>query len=101
MIVIAGSLTIDPAQRDAAVAAATEMMAATLQEPGCHAYQFSFAMDDPSKVCIFEEWEDQAALDLHFAAPHMAAFGAKAGSFITGRGTFTKYEIASSGPLFS
>jgi quinol monooxygenase YgiN len=100
MIVIAGSLTIDPAQRDAAVAASTEMMAATLQEPGCRAYQFSFAMDDPAKVCIFEQWDDQAALDAHFAAPHMAAFGAKAAGFIVGRGDFTKYEIASSGPLF-
>jgi quinol monooxygenase YgiN len=101
MIIVAGSLTIDPAQRDTAIAAATEMMEATLQEPGCHVYQFSFAVDDASKVCIFEEWADQDSLDAHFAAPHMAAFGAKAKGFITGRGTFTTYEIASSGPLFS
>ncbi len=100
MIVIAGSLIIDPAQRDAAAAAAAEMMEATLQEVGCHAYQFSFAVDDASKVCIFEEWEDQDALDAHFATPHMATFRASSGGFITGRGTITKYEIASSGPLF-
>jgi quinol monooxygenase YgiN len=100
MIVISGSLTIDLTQREAAIEAATEMMAATLQEEGCNVYQFSFAVDDPAKVCIVEEWADQAALDAHFAAPHMAAFGAKASSFIVGRGAFTKYEVASSGPLF-
>jgi quinol monooxygenase YgiN len=100
MIVIAGTLTIDLAHRDAAIEAGNEMTAATLQEPGCRAYQFSFAMDDPAKVCIFEQWDDQAALDAHFAAPHMAAFGKKAATFIAGRGEFTKYEIASSGPLF-
>ncbi len=100
MIAIAGSFTIDPDMRDAAVAAGTEMMAATLQEPGCRAYQFSIAIDDPSKVCIFEEWDDQAALEAHFAAPHMAGFRAKTGAFIVGRGTITKYEISSSGPLF-
>ena len=99
MIVIAGSLTINPDMRDAALTAGTEMMTATLQEPGCRAYQFSSALDDPSKVCIFEEWDDQAALDAHFAAPHMAEFQAVAGAFVVGRGTITKYQISFSGPL--
>ena len=76
------------------------MQVATLQEPGWNAYQFSFAVDDPSIVCIAEEWADQAALDAHFASEHMAAFAAQLREFVTGAGSLTKYIVSSSGPLF-
>lgn len=100
MIVIIGTIPCNADKRDEAVAAATAMQLATLEEPGCNVYQFSFAIDNPSIVCIAEEWADQAALDAHFASPHMAAFGAQMGDFVTGAGTFTKYVVSSSGPLF-
>ena len=100
MIVITGTIPYNPEKRDQAVSAATAMQRATLQEPGCNVYQFSFAIDDPSIVCIAEEWADQAALDAHFASPHMAAFGLQMGDFVAGPGTFTKYVVSSSGPLF-
>jgi quinol monooxygenase YgiN len=99
MLVIAGTLIIDVARRDDAIAAATAMQIATLQEAGCNAYQFSIAVDDPSKVCIFEEWDDQESLDAHFATPHMATFQQQIAGIVLGRGSITKYQIASSGPL--
>jgi len=100
MIVIAGTVPTHPDRHDEIVAAAVVMMQASNAEPGCNAYRFSFAMDDPALVCITEEWVDQAALDAHFAMPHMAEFQAKLREFVAGAGTFTKYEVSSSGPLF-
>jgi quinol monooxygenase YgiN len=99
MIIIAGSLTIDPAQSDTIRAAAATMMAETHKEPSCQEYVFSISVADPSKVQIFEIWDSAEALEAHFAAPHMAAFGqAIAEVNISGR-DLVRYEVASSAPM--
>ncbi len=99
MIVIAGTIPIDPTKHAEATEAVTDMMRDTLAEPGCHAYQFSFAAGDPATLCIFEEWESQEALDAHFAMPHMATFMARGASFIAGRADVAKYQVTSKGPV--
>lgn len=48
----------------------------TRKEPGCLAYAFSLDVNAPTTLRISERWESMAALEAHFAAPHMAAFGA-------------------------
>lgn len=40
-------------------------------EPGCLKYEYCFAFSDPETVLLIEDWQDQAALDLHHAAPMM------------------------------
>jgi quinol monooxygenase YgiN len=99
MLVVAGEIEIDPANREKAVATALEMMEATRREPGCISYAFSADLAHPGRFRIFEEWQSQAALDLHFAAPHMAAFQGKvAGLGVKGM-KVQKYEVAAVGPL--
>jgi quinol monooxygenase YgiN len=99
MIVIAGTLPINPAQRDTAAAAALTMSAASKAEPGCGAYEFSWDLGDPNLLHIREEWESQDALDAHFATPHMADFGAALGGLLAGAPSLTRYEVSSSGPF--
>lgn len=99
MLVIAGTISLDPTHRDAAITAAKEMMAATKQEPGCISYTFSADLVDPGEFRIFEEWQDQASLDAHFKAPHMAAFQAKMGGFGIRGMQVQRYEVSSVGPL--
>lgn len=58
------------------------METASRAEPGCHDYTFAVELSDPNKLRITECWENEAALQAHFATPHMAAFNeamAKAG----------------------
>jgi quinol monooxygenase YgiN len=98
-LVIAGRARIDPAQHEAAVAAASEMMRETRREPGCISYVFSADVEEPGAFRIFEEWESQEALDAHFASPHMAAFQAKVGGLGVKEMAVRKYQIASVGPL--
>lgn len=50
------------------------MQAASRAEAGCRDYTFCVELDAPNKLRINECWEDQAALEAHFATPHMAAF---------------------------
>lgn len=99
MIVITGSVPTKADKREVAVAAMVTMQEASLGETGCNKYQFGFAAQDPALVMIYEEWVDQAALDAHFAAPHMATFGAALKEVVAGPGSFTRYEVSSSGPL--
>jgi quinol monooxygenase YgiN len=99
MLIVAGEIEIDPARHADAVAAAREMMETTRREKGCVSYVFSADLADPGRFRIFEEWESQAALDAHFAAPHMAAFQAKVGSLGVRGMRVQKYEIARVGPL--
>ena len=99
MLIIGGTIRLDPAKHEEAIAAASEMMDATRKEPGCVSYTMSADVQDPSVFHVFEEWESQGALDQHFQAPHMAKFqAAAAGLGIRGM-DIQKYEIASKGPL--
>ena len=99
MLIVAGEIEIDPLHREPAIAAALEMMEATRREPGCISYSFSADLAHAGRFRIFEEWESQAALDLHFGSPHMAAFQARvAGLGVKGMNV-KKYDVASVGPL--
>ncbi len=99
MLVIAGTITIDPAKLEEAKRAAAIMMAETHKEPGNSAYVFSGSFSDAGIVHIFEEWESQEALDFHFKSPHMAEFQQKMGSFGIKGMSVHKYEVSSKGPL--
>lgn len=97
MLVVAGEIKLDPAKRAEADAAFAKMREATLKEPGCIAYQAYAGRDDAGTVFMFEKWQDQAALDAHFASPHMAEFGAALGGLgVTGMDV-KKYEVSSEG----
>jgi quinol monooxygenase YgiN len=99
-IVVQGTITINPEKRERAIEACNTMRAATIVEPGCLAYRFGFATDDPNVLMVAEHWEDEAALGPHMASPHMAEFGAAIGEIVGGPVDVTKFEIASAGPLF-
>lgn len=99
MLIIGGTIRLDPAKREEAIAAASEMMDATRKEPGCISYAMSADVQDSGVFHVFEEWESQEALDQHFQAPHMAKFQASAGGLGIQGMEIQRYEIASKGPL--
>jgi quinol monooxygenase YgiN len=99
MLVIAGEIEIDPAQRSAAVAAALRMMEETRHEAGCISYTFSGDLSQSGLFRIFEEWESQQALEAHLASPHMATFQTAVAGLGVRRMTIRRYEVSSVGPL--
>ena len=56
------------------------MLAASRAEDGCLAYNYAQDVLDPCVIHISERWRDRAALDAHFATPHMAAWRAQFGA---------------------
>ncbi len=89
MILIAGTLSLDPAQANVFWPAAVTMMAASRAEEGCGSYTFSKDAEDPSVVHLFEKWSTQEALTEHGASDHMNAFAAAVGGCFTGRNLST------------
>ncbi len=99
MLVIAGTIRIDPANRAAIMAAAVEIMEETRAEEGCLSYTFSADLSEDGLFLIFEEWESQEALDTHFRTPHMAKFQSEMAGFGVKEMRVKRYEIASVAPL--
>lgn len=67
MLIVAGHFTVDPADQEAFVAGRVEAMTSTRAEAGCLEYAMTADPVDPTRVLLFERWEDQAAFDGHMA----------------------------------
>lgn len=90
MLIVSGVIELTEADVAAARAAALEMMAETAKEPGCLLYEFSEVLGRPGRFRIYEEWESDAALEVHFRMPHMARFReALSGLTVLSREIFT------------
>ena len=76
MIVVEGSARIPADAWEKAQSAMETMIKASRAEAGCIEYAYSRDVIDPNLLRIIERWKDKAALQSHFAEPHMAAFGA-------------------------
>ena len=63
---------------DALAALLTEQVAAVRSaEPGCLAYRPHRSTTDPDLFLFYEQYQDEAALDAHRNAPHLAAYRAR------------------------
>ena len=76
MIIVEGSARIPEGAWEKAQSAMETMIKASRAEAGCIEYAYSRDVIDPNLLRIIERWKDKAALQRHFAEPHMAAFGA-------------------------
>lgn len=74
MIVIAGTVRIDPSRLNVARFEMEKMLEASRREDGCIEYSYAVDVIDSGLVRIFEVWRDKAALDRHFQAPHLASW---------------------------
>lgn len=51
-----------------------KMQERTREEPGCRRYVGHQSLQDPRRFCFYEVYDNQAALDLHRAAPYFAEY---------------------------
>jgi len=72
MIIVGGTIRIDPDKREAFLPHAKKMLAATRQEAGCLVYSYAFDVEDAGLVRIYEAWQSRAHSDAHYEVPHMA-----------------------------
>lgn len=98
-IVIAGWISYQPGDRDAALAAFDAMAAASLREHGCLAYSVTADRADPTRVRIIEHWSDAEALQRHFTMDHMATFREQTGALVPVDRDLQRMFLAERGPM--
>lgn len=76
MIIVAGSVRVDPAKREAARAIMEKTITASRAEDGCIDYAYSVDVLDPGLVRVWEVWRDRETLQRHFQMPHLAEWRA-------------------------
>ena len=94
MIVVIGRVRCEAQNRDELVAALEEMQDASRREDGCLRYGFFAAVEDPLSFVAVEEWRDRAALDAHFAQPHLRSFATRMLELVSGDPVVAIHEIA-------
>jgi quinol monooxygenase YgiN len=98
VILVTGTLDVDPDQRDAFIEAAQTLMTATRAEAGCEHYAFTADLDDPGRFHVTERWTGDDVMNTHMAAPHMAEFMGAVGGLVKGV-SLTKWEGATGSKL--
>ena len=99
MLVVTGIIEVSEDSLTAAKALAGPMGTASRAEAGCHAYAFYQDFEDPTKIRIYEEWTDLAALEAHFTTPHMAAFAEGLGGLSVKSMNVVKFEQGETSPV--
>ena len=62
MLIVAGHLVVDPADREALVAESAEAVALARAAPGCLDFAVTADSLDAGRVNVFERWESEEAL---------------------------------------
>lgn len=99
MIIVAGTFRMQPGSRSRFFEEVAPMVAASLEEPGCRTYAFTPDPDDADLIRLYELWDDQEALDQHFASEHMAAWKEQAVSLPIMSREVMCYTVTDARPL--
>ncbi|NRP70116.1 putative monooxygenase YcnE [Ensifer psoraleae] len=76
MVYVIAYLKAHAGRGDDVVALAAPLVEATRKEAGCVSYDLYRKPTEPDTLVFVENWKDRAAVDAHFAEPHLKAFQA-------------------------
>ena len=74
MIVVIARAATDADRRDELIRVSERVAQASRAEAGCLGYRIYEETERENEFLFVEEWEDDAALQAHFATPHIAEF---------------------------
>ena len=100
MIIIAGTVDLDPAQREAALDAARPLFEPTLAQKGCRAYSWTADLLAPGRVQVYELWDGEAELAAHFEGPCYLKMRETMGAHGLRGANVSKYRSDRSEPVY-
>lgn len=98
MIIVGGQMTIPPEHIADFEHMLADMRPKVLAEAGCHHYSLLVEDRAAGIVNVYEGWEDDAALALHFTQPWIGAFFARFGALMSAS-TVVVHDVAGTRPL--
>jgi quinol monooxygenase YgiN len=75
MIIITGTITASEQTIDELLSLSLTHVRRSREEPGCLSHGVSRDVENPLRLIFFEQWEDMAAVKVHFGVAAAAAFG--------------------------
>ncbi|MFF4893380.1 putative quinol monooxygenase [Micromonospora chersina] len=70
LFIVAGTLYVDPARRDAYLASCADVVRAARSAPGCVDFAVSADLVEPGRINVYERWDsDRQLLDFRGAGP--------------------------------
>ena len=70
------------------------LLAPSRAEPGCISYRFFYSHDDSERIMFYEEWQDMAAIEFHFATEHFEALGGQLDGLLDGEPRMDIFEAS-------
>jgi quinol monooxygenase YgiN len=99
-IIVAGTVDVDPEQREAALLAGEPHMQKTRAQDGCLDYSWSADGLTPGRIYVYERWASEAALAAHFSGPHYRAMRDTIAAHGLRGAHVLKYAIARAEPVY-
>ena len=97
---IAGTVEIDAANRDRALADAAALMVQTRSQQGCQHYVWCADPTSDTRIYVFENWDSTDDLAAHFAGPYYAKMLALLGSYGVRDTVVSKFSVAHQAPVY-
>ena len=63
MVIVAGHIVVDPAQREAYLADCVAVVEAARRAPGCLDFAICADLVEPGRIAVLERWETQADVE--------------------------------------
>jgi quinol monooxygenase YgiN len=99
VLLIAGSIRIDPIRRDELIATAREVVRELRKQAGCTQVLVSADLEDPSLLHLIQTWESQEALTANLKTRRIDAIRDVVGKLGLREMALLKYEVTSVGPI--
>ena len=94
-VIIAGTVRVPPENLASLKPHQLAMLEASRAEDGCLTYSYGVDVVEPGLIRVFEVWRDQASIEAHFKAPHMAVWRAACAEHGVSDRKLFAYETAS------
>lgn len=94
MRIVLGSVVIREGLLPEALALSRARVARSRAEPGCLSHAVHHDTENPNRLVFVEEWQDQAALNLHFEVPASREFAKALAGLATEPPRMVCYEAA-------
>ncbi len=74
MVCLAVVYVVKPGHEEELIQWLGQLTVLTREEPGCRMYQAHRSLSDPRRFFLYEQYDDQAAVDAHRASAHFEEF---------------------------
>lgn len=100
MIVVIGRVRTDADKRSDLIRLGQAVAAASREEDGCISYRLYEDTETANEFVFVEEWDSNAALQRHFATPHIGEFMREIRAAIVGAPDVKFHTVASTAGLY-